>query len=207
MPKRDKMKYLAIDTSSARLTIALSINGENFIENDANCGTQHSVTLMPKMEELLLKAGVTLNDLDFIACVTGAGSFTGIRIGISTAKALCYATGKPCLAVTSFDTIAYNKPLGKVLAVIDAKHGHYYVSGYNDCKIDFAPSYISHEELVELAKEYSILSADDLTIPYVKVDTAVGLVKAVEDLSDEKTFDLSAIVPLYIRKSQAEEGR
>ena len=201
------MKYLAIDTSSARLTVALSIDGKNYIENDVNCGTQHSVTLMPKLEELLLSAGVELTDLDFIACVTGAGSFTGIRIGVSTAKALCYATGKPCLAVTSFDTIAYNKPSGKVLAVIDAKHGHYYVAGYNDCKLDLAPSYISHDELVELAKEYCVLSADNLTIPFIMVDTSVGLLKAVEDLSNNKTTDLSAIVPLYIRKSQAEEGR
>ena len=201
------MKYLAIDTSGAHLTVALGLEDKKYVNNDTKCGTQHSVTLMPKLEELLLSANVSLDDLDFIACITGAGSFTGIRIGISTAKALAYATKKPCLAVTSFDTIAYNKPSGKVLAVIDAKHGHYYVAGYNDCKLDLEPSYVSHEELLSLANEYTVLSADELTIPYEKVSTADGLTKAVEDLADNKTFDLSAIVPLYIRKSQAEEGR
>ena len=201
------MKYLAIDTSGAHLTVALTIDDKKYVNNDTKCGTQHSVTLMAKLEELLLNANASIADLDFIACVTGAGSFTGIRIGISTAKALAYASNKPCLAVTSFDTIAYNKPSGKVLAVIDAKHGHYYVAGYNDCKLDLAPSYVSHEELLSLANEYELLSADELTVPFVKVSTADGLTKAVEDLSENKTLDLSAIVPLYIRKSQAEEGR
>ena len=113
------MNYLAIDTSGKNLTLVLSVNGEVVTYNDGECGVNHSVELMPRIEALLEGVSVSLKEVDFIACVVGAGSFTGIRIGVSTAKALCFVYGKPCLAITSFDTLAYNEKQGKVLAIID----------------------------------------------------------------------------------------
>ena len=126
------MKYLALDTSGKRLTVLIRKDSEYFVYTDENCGVKHSVEVMPQIEQLLSKANLSLSEVDFFASVTGAGSFTGIRIGVSTIKALCLAYQKKAVAVTSFDTIAYNKKDEKVLAVINAGHGGYYACGSDE---------------------------------------------------------------------------
>ena len=80
------MNYLAIDTSGKYLTIVLSVNGKKYIHNDSAGGVTHAVGLMPNVERLFLQADFSPKYLDFLACVVGAGSFTGIRIGVSTVK-------------------------------------------------------------------------------------------------------------------------
>lgn len=201
------MKYLAIDTAGNNLTVA--VKGEKTaVRFDPDCKIKHSVALMPAVESCLEEANVSLDDLDFIACVTGAGSFTGIRIGVSTAKALCFCSGKPCLNITTFDTIAYNKKNGKVLAVIDAGHGGYYVAGYDDGKVSILPSYINAEKLSQLQQEYSLLSGEPIkNVETQTVSVLDGLFLAIEAKTEEVTDDIEKLTPLYIRKSQAEEGR
>ena len=202
------MNYLAIDTSGKNLTMALSVNGKLYTYDDKECGVNHSVAIMQKIEDLSITAQFDLKNADFFACVTGAGSFTGIRIGVSTVKALCFAYKKPCLNITSFDTLAYNKQGGKVLAVIDAKHDCYYVCGYNDQKVDYPPAFVTLEQLKQLTSEYSLVASEDLqTVEFEKVSVLQGLIKAVELKQGEITPDLESLVPLYVRKSQAEEGR
>ena len=202
------MNYLAIDTCGNSLTLALNIGGELHTIYDKECGAKHSVTLMPSIEKLLDNAGVTIAELDFIACVVGAGSFTGIRIGVSTVKALCFAYNKPCLSVTSFDLLAYNEKAGKVLAVIDAKHDGYYVCGYDNLKISLSPCYINGEQLKALCTEYLPLASAPIASVDVKiVDLLQGLISATQSKANERTMDWDSLVPLYVRKSQAEEGR
>ena len=132
------MNYLAIDTSGKNLTIIIKKGDEVFKYSDPDCGVQHSVELMPRVEELIDKAKFDLKSADFFACVVGAGSFTGIRIGVATIKAMCFAYSKSCLAITSFDTLAYNEKGGKVLALIDAKHNGFYACGYDNGKVVLA---------------------------------------------------------------------
>ena len=202
------MKYLLIDTSSKNLTVVVR-NGEK-IETyfDPKCGVNHSVMLMPAVEETAKKAGLDLKDADFFACTVGAGSFTGIRIGISTVKALCFAYKKPCVSITTFDAIAYNSQCQKVMAVIDAKHDCYYVCGYDNKVVTVAPSFIDKETLLSYQKEYELLSFENLDgVQSTIVSIKDGLILAGESKATEKTFDLEGLSPLYVRKSQAEEGR
>ena len=204
------MNYLAIDTSGKNLTIVVCKNGEIFSYFDKECGVNHSVSLMPTIEKLVLDTCFDLSCADFFACVVGAGSFTGIRIGVATTKALCLAYNKPCLSVTSFDTIAYNKENGKNLAVIDAKHNGYYACGYDGKTVILPPCYISGEKVIELSKSYNILSCDDICLDGVKVQEVsllTGLINAVEDKKQQLIFDINSLTPLYVRKSQAEENR
>lgn len=200
------MNYLAIDTSSKTLTV-IAVNGDKSYVYSEDCGTRHSVALMPAVESALSNVSLTLDKLDFIACVVGAGSFTGIRIGVSTVKAFCHALKKPYLAITSFDTLAYNIDSGSVLAVIDAKHGSYYVAGYKDKKVVLQPDFISQEQLFKLANDYTVVSYDDLPVEYIKVDISKGLAIAVNEKYLLISDDIDGLAPLYIRKSQAEEGR
>lgn len=201
------MNYLAIDTSGKNLTVIIKKDNQIFTAFDEECGVNHSVELMPRVEKLCKDARFDLKDADFFACVVGAGSFTGIRIGVATVKAMCFAYGKPCLSITSFDTLAYNVD-GKVLAVIDAKHNGFYVCGYECGRVVLEPSYIMRDKLDELCKEYVVVSSTDLDgIDFIKVSVKDGLIKAIDKKQVEITIDTEALTPLYVRKSQAEEGR
>ena len=202
------MNYIVIDTSGKNLTVVINKNGQIFKYFDAECGTSHSVALMPVIEDLAKKADFDFNDADFMGAVVGAGSFTGIRIGVATIKAMCFAYKKPCLSITSFDTLAYNENGGKVLALIDAKHNGFYVCGYNDKKVDFPPEYLTRDKVEEIAKDYKILASAPIKgFDVTTVSVLDGLIRAVEEKTEQITFDLESLVPLYVRKSQAEEGR
>lgn len=200
------MNYLVFDTSGTHLTVALKVNGKLHKIYKENCGMQHSTTLMPAIENLLLQAKITVSQLDFIAVCVGAGSFTGIRIGISTAKALCYASGVKCLAVTSFDALAYDKEYGDLIAVIDAKHGSYYVQEFEK----FMPKdamFVSKNQLEIMSKNKKIVCFTDIDLEHEKGDICNGIINAVEKKQGQATNNLESLTPLYIRKSQAEENR
>ncbi len=201
------MNYLAIDTSGKNLTIIICKDGEIFKYFDSECGVNHSVSLMPQVERLALESNFDFKSADFFCAVVGAGSFTGIRIGVSTIKAMCFAHNKPCLAITSFDTLAYNERSGKVLSIIDAKHNAYYVCGYHERKVILEPCYIEREQVLSLLNEYQGVCATQTDLPVKLVDVSLGLINAIQNNLDKVTYDLEALCPLYVRKSQAEEGR
>lgn len=202
------MNYLAIDTSGKNLTVLVCKENQITMFHDEECGVNHSVELMPRVEEIVEKTGLELSSVDFFACVVGAGSFTGIRIGVSTVKALCFAYSKPCLAITSFDTLAYNMKGGKILALIDAKHNGFYACGYENGKIVLPPAYLMRDEVMELQEEYIFVAIGEIDGMKVKtVSVAEGLKLAVEAKLSEVNEDIESLNPLYVRKSQAEEGR
>lgn len=202
--------FLAIDTSSSSLTVAAANGGNVFVETVADCAMNHSVKLMETVEKALNTASLSLQGCDFFACSVGAGSFTGIRIGIATVKGLCAAVGKPALAVTSFESVAYNVDSDKVLAVLSAGHGHYYACGFDGQKrVIFPPSYLPAEKIEALAEEYALAGFEDLPLPnYTKTDVKAGFVRAViEKATRENPVPAEKIEALYVRKSQAEENR
>ena len=202
------MNYLAIDTSSKNLTIVINYNDKLHKFFDQDCGVNHSVSLMQRLEDLVEENGVDLSKIDFFVSVIGAGSFTGIRIGVSTIKAFCIAYNKPVLSITSFDTLAYNKQNGKVLAVIDAKHNGFYVCGYQDLNVVLPPQYIDGERLRELSCEYQLISATPIEgINCQQVCVLQGLITAIESKKHLISADIESLVPLYVLKSQAEENR
>ncbi len=188
------MNWLAIDTSSSYLTVAVRFNGQIYGEFLPSCGLTHSVMLNSTVEKVLNSAGATLADLDLFSCVVGAGSFTGIRIGVSTIKAFSYATNKPVLGVTAFDVLAYTTDRNNIVTAIDARNDNFYACVY-DKKVAGEPKFISGEELRGLGLE--IITAD-------KVDLFKGLVLAVEN-NLSNIGDRESLVPLYCKKSQAEE--
>ena len=201
--------FLAVDTSNNHLAVLAAKNGNVQSVFIPDCAMKHSVSIMPAVEEALKKADLRLEECDFFAAVVGAGSFTGIRIGISVVKGFCLAFGKPALPVTSFDVAAYNALDGdsKQLCLVDALHDCYYVCGYENGKVVFQPAYLEEDEVLKLAGEgYTLVSCTRLAleekIPVLSADPCKGLERAVLALSAEEKFgDLTA---LYVRKSSAE---
>jgi tRNA threonylcarbamoyl adenosine modification protein YeaZ len=125
-----------VDTSGNYLTVVAGKGGEFYSVSIPNCMMKHSVSVMPAVDEVLKKANMTLAECDFFSAVVGAGSFTGIRIGISVVKGFCLAYKKPSLPVTSFDVAAYNRvSTGKILCLVDALHDAYYACGYENGEV------------------------------------------------------------------------
>lgn len=200
------MNYLVMDTSGAHLAVAVRRGDEVFTHYDHDCALKHSLTLMSAVESLLTQAGLTPDKLDFIGAVVGPGSFTGIRIGVATAKAMCLAANVSCLAITSFDVLAYNGKKTDKLTVIDAGHGGYYVCDYTGLTAGRA-QYVLKDEMLGLSRGREIICPPDTAgLECEYADLMTGLVAAADDMG-EQAGDPDMIDPLYVRKSQAEEGR
>ena len=195
--------FLAIDTSSRHLTV-LAVKGENVVLRYlSDCALKHSVVLMDEVDKALKEAELSPGECDFFSAVTGPGSFTGIRIGISTVKGFAVATGKPLVPVTAFELLAYNVEDDNFYVVIDAAHSHYYACGFDREKnIISEPCYLSEEETQNLGRLYGF---EQLTLKnYKKLDIEKCLYSAVLAKSAFKSDRMDA---LYVRKSQAEENR
>ena len=198
------MNCLAVDTSGNHLTILIFKGEEVFCSFKEDIGLKHSLTLMEEVEALLLKANLSLDGVDVFSAVVGPGSFTGIRIGVSAVKAFAYANNKKVLSVTSFDTLAYNSKESNVLAVIDARHDNYYIQKFIENKPQ-TPAFVSLDELKELALGFTVLSSTNLPIEHKIVSVKDGLIEAIKANISNQTEDREVLVPLYVKKSQAEE--
>lgn len=195
--------YLIVDTSSKYMTV-LARKGEKLALRYAeDCACAHSVALMDGIDGALKEAGLTCAECDFFGAVTGPGSFTGIRIGVSTVKGLALACGKPLLAITSFDMLAYNVEDKNFITAIDALHSRYYARGYSARGVaSSAPLYLGAEEIEAEGKP--VYGFEDLPFKnYTRLSPAECLARAAEELKGNLSDDIAA---LYVRKSQAEES-
>ena len=103
---------------------------ENILKKlELNNGLTHSETLMPLIKQLLEESNLTLKDIDLLVSDIGPGSFTGIRIGISTIKAFCDVTSQPNVGISSLEALAYSYNFeGLICTLIDAKNDNVYYS-------------------------------------------------------------------------------
>lgn len=102
------MKILALDTSALVASAAITENGKVLAEYTLNYKLTHSQTIMPMIDEIVKMTETDLNKIDYIACSSGPGSFTGLRIGAATAKGLAHGLNKPIVAVPTLEALAYN---------------------------------------------------------------------------------------------------
>lgn len=125
------MNILTVDTTDSALIVALDVHGKRYDYTAISQSKKHNATLLPSVENLLLQASIELKDLDALACVCGPGSFTGIRLGVSTINGLARGLSKPIISLNALEVIAYGSH-GITLALVDANHGNYYGGIYND---------------------------------------------------------------------------
>ena len=190
------MNILALDVTGTNLVVAL-YNGKDVIsEIPEATGKRHNSLVMPAIETILDKANMTIKDIDVFACVVGSGSFTGIRIGIATVKALSFATSKPCVAINSLEELAYGKD-GDFYTLIDALHDNYYAAKFNG----------SWENIQELScKHIDEIKKDNLKLYFKEEDSKPENLIAIAIAKAEKAA-FSNLEPVYLRKSQAERDR
>lgn len=221
---------LALDTATLQAGVALvSLDGEPLAVRRAHV-TTHSEGLLTLVDEVLHEGGAALAALSAIACGAGPGSFTGLRIGLATAKGLCLAASKPLLVVSSLQALALRAPEGALaVPVLDAFKGEVYAGCYRRGP-GFSLTALAAETVLDpaqLAAELAALVAAEppgsvhligdglaqwpvLDVPdLVTADTAppdpidVGRLAALRVSRGERD-DLAAAVPAYIRPSEVE---
>ena len=125
------MKILAIETSTMLGGIAVADDSAGLIaEVRLNVKSTHSERLMTEINHVLQQSGLTAHDIDIFGVAIGPGSFTGLRIGLSTAKGFSYATGKPIVSVPTLEAFAWNFPYCRypVCIMLDARKGEVYAA-------------------------------------------------------------------------------
>lgn len=224
------MIILSVDSSSSTATCALVKEDKILGEINLNDKKEHSVILMDLIDSLLSRCNLTLDDIDGFAISEGPGSFTGLRIGMATIKGLAFGSNKPCLAISTLDTLAYNviNFNGIICPIMDALRGNVYTNLYknNNGKLEAISeaNCLSIEELVSILKEknepiiflgdglvkhkdyllenLNNLSFAPLNSNYPKASSLGEL--ALQLFNSGETQELNKIAPVYLRKSQAE---
>lgn len=104
--KKDKAYILAIETSTEACSVALSENGKTILSEEIDQPKAHASMLAVLIEKILTKAELKASDLAAVAVSEGPGSYTGLRVGVSTAKGICYAAGVPLVSVDTLEILA-----------------------------------------------------------------------------------------------------
>ncbi|MBE9488676.1 MAG: tRNA (adenosine(37)-N6)-threonylcarbamoyltransferase complex dimerization subunit type 1 TsaB [Bacteroidetes bacterium] len=125
---------LNIETSTTNCSVSLSKKGETLVlKEDYNSRYSHSERLHAYIDTVLNEAEVSLNELNAIAISKGPGSYTGLRIGVSAAKGLCYALDKPLISVATLEALAHQIKIedGVIVPMLDARRMEVYSAVFN----------------------------------------------------------------------------
>ena len=126
-------RILAIETSSAACSAALSVDGE-VVERDALAPRQHAALILPMIESLLAESGCAVGELDAIAFGRGPGSFTGVRIAASIVQGIAFAADLPVIPVSTLAALAFGamreSSVPRVIAALDARREEVYWACY-----------------------------------------------------------------------------
>ncbi len=128
------MRLLVIDTSGPVCGAAVMDENRVLSEFTAQNRNTHSASLMPMVESALRAAGTELKDLDAVAAVTGPGSFTGVRIGVATAKGLAHGAGLKCIPVDALEALSRSAGQfdGLICPIQDARAGQVYGAAFRN---------------------------------------------------------------------------
>jgi len=221
---------LAIETSGRLGAVAITRDGVVLAEDSFAHGLKHAAEMVPRIDRLLQASGWKPNDIDEIYISIGPGSFTGLRIGITLAKTLSFATGAKIIAVPTLDVLARNSPpdARDVVIVLDAKRDQIFTARFH------RPSENANWETIEPAHLDSLtamlarsprpvcligegipfhekfIPAADPSVIVTSEDSWRASVRVVSDLGyriarDGKFTEAETLIPLYIRKPEAEE--
>ena len=226
------MKVLAIESSAIAASIAIAEDNQLICEYTTNYKKTHSQTLMPMIEEVCKMVNLDLSELELIAVSKGPGSFTGLRIGVATAKGLAHTLEIPIVGVNTLDALAYNIGYTDriICPLMDARRNQVYTGLYtydNNTFTNMLPStVVPIEEIISEIKKLGkqvIFLGDGITpnIDTIKNNfTEEEYVLAPLNNNIQRASSVAALgilyglrgetesymnfKPIYLRKSQAE---
>ena len=226
------MNVLGIDTCCMAATAAVITDDRLAAQVVQNNKKTHSQKIMPMIDFMLREAEMTVGDIDCFAAAAGPGSFTGVRIGIATIKALAHAAGKPCAAVSTLHALAYNVADfgGIICPILDARRGQVYNALFKGGSLDRITDdrALSAEELcdeLEQMDESVIFVGDGLPVlaeminkrlgrraVFAKRSQRMNLAASVAEIGYDMLLlgdvcGYSELKPQYLRLSQAEREK
>ena len=224
------MPILALDTATLVSSVALASRDRLLAELTLQTRKTHSERLMPHIEQLLALAELSKESIEAVAVSIGPGSFTGLRIGLATAKALAYALHVPLVGVPTLEAMAFGCPVpGAMLApTLDAQKGNLYLGQYrwqaSGLQQIAPPRVVEHgAAFAELAAlgEPVVIFGEALGLYSAALGQSGGLVAAEPHvampraasvaflgwrlLDGGQQHDVMTLEPLYIRRAEAEE--
>lgn len=226
------MKILALESSAKAASCALVADGVPLATAWQATGLTHSRTLLPMVQDMLKNSEQTLNDVDAVAVAVGPGSFTGLRIGLAAVKGLAWAADKPCIGVSTLESMAH--PLrhldGVIVCAMDARRQQIYNAVFladdgvltrlrEDRAIsleeaaadlrDFDGPLTIVGDGAKLAYDYFVKAGIDcrLAPAHLCQQSAMGVALAAEAAGQEAAVSAQDLAPNYLRLSQAERER
>ncbi len=222
------MKILALETTERIGSVAISEQGNLLVEVRLPDDLRSAQSLAPAIQQTLEQVGWTAQDVELVAVTSGPGSFTGLRIGIATAKMFAYAVGAEVLGVDAHETLALACPanVSKLAAVIDAQRGQVVARNFErNGSGELVPC--SESELLDVDDWLKSLSPGTRVTGPILRRLADRLPESVEPLDPEvwtptaarvaqladrqysagRRGDLWKLAPVYSRPSAAEEKR
>lgn len=220
------MKILSIDTASNLCTVSVLENESCLKEIIVDDARNHSEKIMPVIEQVLQETNLSLNDINLIVCDKGPGSFTGIRIGVGTVLAFRDSLNIKCIGISSLEALAYNtKNEGYICSLIDAKNDNVYYGFFELKNNEYNQignlEFKNIEDTVSLLKQYSspITFVGDGAIVNKKYiennltncnfcdeNNLSSISLGIAGLNSFKNGKQTSLMPLYLRKSQAERA-
>lgn len=211
---------LAVDSATKILTIVLQSNNKIY-ETNIDEGFTHSENFIPSLNKILNNANISISDVDLLICTRGPGSFTGLRISMSTLKGISVALNIPLVSIPTLDVYAYQNPFdGVVLPIIDARKKRFYTALFkNKIKISSDLDLDLKAILNLLENEDKVLvTGNDADVFYEQLNKNPKFIldKDIFKLRASSIIDLGIDLfkkngpddlnqgPLYIRKSEAE---
>ncbi len=150
------MITLGADTSGRTMSVAVLKNSVPIAELLLATGYRHGITFQPAVDDVLRQADLQIKDVDLFAVTTGPGSFTGIRIGLASVKAMAYAVGAKAIGISSLHALARSTVFhdGPVLPMFDARGGRVFASLFRGDEhiLDDEPRPVG--EFIQLAKDH-----------------------------------------------------
>jgi tRNA threonylcarbamoyl adenosine modification protein YeaZ len=233
------MLILAIETSTLTGSIALveapvnkdGSGGREKILGETTLSTPetHSARLMPTIDRLLRESSLTIHQVQGIALGLGPGSFTGLRIAVSTVKGLAFALRVPVVGVPTLDALAYNLPYASTLVcpVLDARKKEVYAAlfrGNGEGQLEKISDdwVLSPEDLCSRIPEKTVFLGNGIEVygvlfkeklgpravfapPELSLPRAVNVVRlSLAGFKEGRTLNVFSFAPIYVRRSEAE---
>lgn len=223
------MKIFAIETSTMMGSVAIMDQAGLIAEYRLNIKSTHSERLMKTIDEVLKDSSLTLEDIDGYAVSIGPGSFTGLRIGLSTVKGLSFITKKPIAAIPTLDALACNISFSQyqICPMLDARKKEIYTSLYSNTEEGemiklLEDTVIKPESFLRKIKEPTVFLGEGATIyreiireslgplaffaPSAKqLPSAASVAElGLNAIMSGRSEDPATLVPKYIRKSEPE---
>ena len=191
------MKYLFIDSATTNLVVAIINDGKIVYIYNNNDNHDTSSKMMPVLAEAFENVGLKPQDIDKIFAVTGPGSFTGIRVGLTVAKTMAYTLNIPIVPISSLEVMASGNG---GTALINARRGYVFAGTYdNDLNNVYPDSYFLMND--SLAKPY--ISYDSFDFETLKPN--IDVLKVVKKHENDESVNPHTINPNYLKLTEAEE--